>query len=138
MRLPPNLHVLSKPSSLCPRLACIGSELATCFVAMLLSLTVSLSAQQIGTNKTQDKGSGFTIQVKSQLVVETVVVKDKQGKPINGLTAKDFTLTEDDAPQKIRYCEQKRMKSEEEKVKEKKKKFHISTNNLCYAFSCSK
>ena len=127
MRLPPNLHVLSKPSSLCPRLACIGSELATCFVAMLLSLTVSLSAQQIGTNKTQDKGSGFTIQVKSQLVVETVVVKDKQGKPINGLTAKDFTLTEDDAPQKIRYCEQQTLptdaaplpasKSDDEQIK---------------------
>jgi VWFA-related protein len=39
------------------------------------------------------------------LVVETVVVKDKQGKPIEGLTADDFTLTEDGIPQKIRYCE---------------------------------
>ena len=77
-----------------------------CCLTILPCLVLSLSAQQIGTNKTQDKGSGFTIQVKSQLVVETVVVKDKQGKPIDGLTAKDFTLTEDDAPQKIRYCEQ--------------------------------
>ena len=29
--------------------------------------------------------------VKVQLVVEAVVVKDKQGNPIHGLTAKDFT-----------------------------------------------
>jgi VWFA-related protein len=38
-------------------------------------------------------------------VVETVVVKDKQGKLIQGLTAKDFELTEDGAPQKISFCE---------------------------------
>jgi VWFA-related protein len=43
--------------------------------------------------------------VKVQLVVEAVVVKDKQGKPIPGLTAKDFTLTEDGVAQTIRHCE---------------------------------
>src|SRR5262249_21791075 len=42
----------------------------------------------------------------SQLVVETVVVKDKQGKFIPGLGAKDFTLTEDGTAQNIRFCEQ--------------------------------
>jgi VWFA-related protein len=43
--------------------------------------------------------------VKSQLVVETVVVKDKQGKYVDGLTAKDFAVTEDNVPQSIRFCE---------------------------------
>ena len=40
--------------------------------------------------------------VKVQLVVEAVVVKDKQGNPIRGLTAKDFTVTEDGVPQTIK------------------------------------
>ena len=41
----------------------------------------------------------------TQLVVETVVVKDKSGKHIEGLTAKDFTITEDGAPQAIKFFE---------------------------------
>ncbi len=43
--------------------------------------------------------------MQSNLVVEAVEVKDKQGNFIHGLTAKDFVLTEDGAPQTIRYCE---------------------------------
>jgi len=43
--------------------------------------------------------------VKVQLVVEAVVVKDKQGNPVHGLTAKDFTVTEDNVPQTIKICE---------------------------------
>jgi hypothetical protein len=38
-------------------------------------------------------------------VVEAVVVKDKQGSFIHGLTAKDFVLTEDGVAQTARYCE---------------------------------
>ena len=34
-----------------------------------------------------------------------MTVKDKQGNPIQGLTANDFTLTEDGVVQKIRFCE---------------------------------
>ena len=43
----------------------------------------------------------FIIKVDTQLVVETVVVKDKDGKTIEGLTEKDFTVTEDNVPQTI-------------------------------------
>jgi VWFA-related protein len=43
----------------------------------------------------------FTIKIDTQLVVETVVVKDKDGKDIEGLTEKDFTITEDNVPQTI-------------------------------------
>ena len=73
---------------------------------LLLLLLPQARAQQIGNNAPAGKSDTYTLQVKSQLVVETVVVKDKGGKPIDGLTAKDFTLTEDGVPQKIRYCEQ--------------------------------
>jgi VWFA-related protein len=65
----------------------------------------ALAAQTIGTNQVQGKDSTYTLSVKSQLVTESVVVKDKQGKFIKGLTAKDFTITEDGAPQAIRVFE---------------------------------
>lgn len=79
----------------------------TMALAPLLLLTfLQVNAQQVGNNNSAGKNDTFSLQVKSQLVVETVVVEDKQGKPIDGLTAKDFTLTEDGVAQKIRYCEQ--------------------------------
>ena len=80
--------------------------------ALVLLLTAAgvpgtpvLGAQQVGQNKGTGETQGFTLSVKSQLVVEAVEVKDKQGNFIKGLTAKDFTLTEDGAPQTVRYCE---------------------------------
>lgn len=45
----------------------------------------------------------------SLLIVETVTVKDKEGRPIEGLTAKDFTLTEDGEPQTISFVEFQRL-----------------------------
>ncbi len=45
----------------------------------------------------------------TQLVVETVVVKDKSGKPIENLSAPDFSITEDGAPQSIRFFEFQRL-----------------------------
>lgn len=46
----------------------------------------------------------------SQLVIEIVSVKDKDGKPIEGLSAKDFILTEDGKPQTISICEYQRLR----------------------------
>lgn len=45
----------------------------------------------------------------TQLVVEVVSVKDKDGKPIEGLTAKDFTITENGQPQTISVCEYQKL-----------------------------
>jgi len=73
--------------------------------SLLLLVTLSAGAQTIGQNTTPGEQPNYTLSVRSQLVVETVVVKDKQGKPIEGLTAKDFTVTEDGVAQKVRYCE---------------------------------
>ena len=44
-----------------------------------------------------------------QLVVEMVSVTDKNGKTVEGLTAKDFTVTEDGKPQEIRFCEYQKL-----------------------------
>ena len=37
----------------------------------------------------------------SQLVIETVVVKDKKNDFVQGLTSRDFTVTEDGVPQTV-------------------------------------
>ncbi len=80
----------------------------TALAALLLFVTAAVlpaAEQQIGQNTSSTTSAPYTLSVKSQLVVETVVAKDKQGNFIPGLTAKDFTITEDGAPQTIRFCE---------------------------------
>ncbi len=61
------------------------------------------AAQQPQTNAPQDGVATFS--TSTQLVIETVTVTDKSGKTIEGLTAKDFTVTEDGAPQAIKFFE---------------------------------
>src|SRR5580704_13493494 len=78
---------------------------------LLLAGAKAYGAQVVGQNKSTDGSMTFTLSVKTQLVVETVVVKDKKGNPIDGLTAKDFTVTEDGVPQTIRFCEQQTLPS---------------------------
>jgi VWFA-related protein len=76
--------------------------------ALLLAVaavTAPASAQLAGQNKPADASETPTIYVTRSLVVEAVVVKDKKGNPIDGLTAKDFTVTEDGVPQTISFCE---------------------------------
>jgi VWFA-related protein len=80
-------------------------------LTILLLATLGAEAQTIGQNAAPGSSDTTTLSVRSQIVIETVVVKDKNGKPIDGLTAKDFTLTEDGVPQKIRYCEQQTLPS---------------------------
>ena len=82
------------------------------FAALMLAAP-ALFAQQIGTNAQNDNGT-YKLSVTSQLVVETVVAKDKQGHFIKGLTAKDFTITEDGVPQTIRFCEHETLPTDEE------------------------
>lgn len=73
--------------------------------ALFLAIASTAQAQQVGQNKTPDAPETFTLSIGSNLVVEAVTVKDKQGHFIHGLTAEDFVLTENGAPQTIRYCE---------------------------------
>src|SRR5262245_45207029 len=47
-----------------------------------------------------------------QLVVVDVTAKDKRGKPIENLTAKDFTITEDGKPQEIKFFKFQRLEEE--------------------------
>jgi VWFA-related protein len=73
--------------------------------AFLLLAAAVAAAQQVGQNRDSKTPDDYKLSMKVQLVVETAVVKDKQGNPVHGLTAKDFMVTEDGAPQTIRFCE---------------------------------
>ena len=83
----------------------MSSEMRTLPAIFLFFVALYVPAQQTGQNKSPAESGALTLTVKSQLVVETVTVKDKQGKLIPGLTAQDFAITEDGAPQKIAFCE---------------------------------
>src|SRR5579871_758842 len=74
----------------------------TLFAAAIVLSTQALSAQQVGRNVAPGASAGVTFTAGTQLVVETVVVKDKAGKAIEGLTAQDFTVTEDGSPQAVK------------------------------------
>jgi VWFA-related protein len=74
----------------------------------LLLLAVAADTQQIGQNAPAG-GDQATFSTSSQLVVETVNVKDKSGKPVEGLMAKDFTITEDGTAQEIKLFEFQKM-----------------------------
>jgi len=56
----------------------------------------------VGRNTAPGAQPNVTFQTGTQLVIETVVVKDKSGKPVEGLSTKDFTVTEDGVPQVIK------------------------------------
>ncbi len=76
------------------------------FIA-LFTIAMVMYAQQVGENKTS--GDTPTFSVTRQLKIETVLVKDKSGNPVEGLTAKDFTITEDGTPQEIKFFEYQKL-----------------------------
>jgi VWFA-related protein len=73
-------------------------------VACFLSAAIAVGGQQVGRNTTSGQKETPTFQTTTQLVVETVAVK-RGGKFVEGLTARDFAVTEDRAPQEIRLFE---------------------------------
>src|SRR5450432_4623039 len=80
--------------------------------AVLLFLLVAPAQQPQRTPPAAGNGANSgpaKFSVTQQLVIETVTVTDKNGNPIEGLTAKDFTVTEDNVPQTIRFCEYQKL-----------------------------
>jgi len=88
-----------------------GEVLTMRFLLFLLAI-VTAAAQQVGQN-TQPGQAAPTFQTASQLVVQTVAVKDKDGKPVTGLKASDFAITEDTVPQAIKFFEFQRVQATE-------------------------
>jgi VWFA-related protein len=77
------------------------------FIATFLIAPLVMPAQQIEAEK-----GAFKFEVTTQLVVVNVAVRDKNGKPLEGLTASDFRITEDGKPQQIRIFEYQRLEDE--------------------------
>jgi VWFA-related protein len=85
-------------------------------IALLCGLTL-LRAQQPAQQPPAAGGETLPkFTSNTQLVVEIVSVKDKDGKVIEGLTAKDFVITENGVPQTISFCEFQRLDEKIEPV----------------------
>lgn len=78
-------------------------------ITAVVSGALAAAPQQVGQNAPWPANQPAKISVSAQLVVETVVVKDKKGNSIQGLTAKDFNLSEDGIPQRIHFCEYQKL-----------------------------
>ena len=74
-------------------------------MAGLVGLSAGLAWGQQGApapvQPVADDPNAFQLHVKSQIVVLDVVVTNRKGEPVQGLTAKDFKLYENKAPQAI-------------------------------------
>ncbi len=75
-------------------------------IALMACLALGASAQQ---GQPQQPP---VFRASTKLVVNTVTVRDKNGKVIEGLTAKDFIVTEDNQPQEIAFVEFQRLVGE--------------------------
>jgi VWFA-related protein len=78
-------------------------------IAIFLSGQLAILAQQ----SPAPAGKPITkFETTSQLVVVNVVAKDKSGNPIEGLSASDFTVTEDGKQQQLKVFEFQRMEND--------------------------
>jgi VWFA-related protein len=89
----------------------INNILALSTIA-LATLGVCVRAQQVGGNAAPGQSDTYKLTLNSQLVVEQVVVKDKKGNFVSGLTANDFAVTEDGAAQTVKVCEHEHFSDE--------------------------
>lgn len=89
------------PSSRLKLLSCFAKVLALLF----FGTCTCLNAQQVGSNAAPGQSETYKLTLNSQLVIEQVVVKNKDGDFISGLTGKDFTVSEDGAVQTVKFCE---------------------------------
>jgi VWFA-related protein len=74
------------------------------FAVLMLVPSLTFSGMQQSPDN-ELPGAPLKIQVESNLVLRSVTVKDKDGRPIEGLTEKDFIVTENGIRQTVSVCE---------------------------------
>ncbi len=79
----------------------LGAQLARWFKPLSAMVLLLSAFSLLG----QDQPTPFAITVGTRLVIQTVTVTNKDGKPVEGLTKGDFILTEDNVPQNISVFE---------------------------------
>jgi VWFA-related protein len=83
------------------------TALAFATVAAAQTQQPTSAAQQPAPATPQPSQSGVaTLRAGTQLVVVDVVVTDKNQKPVHGLKASDFTLSEENVPQAVKHFEE--------------------------------
>jgi VWFA-related protein len=77
--------------------------LPRCYVGVVIALLLAVGAPLVAQQQQP------TFRTTTRLIVQTVTVKDRDGNVVEGLTAKDFTVTEDGQPQEIAFVEFQRL-----------------------------
>jgi VWFA-related protein len=83
----------------------LGPALSAFALATLAPAQTPQPSQPSATQQPSQSGVA-TLRAGTQLVVVDVVVTDKNQKPVHGLKASDFTLTEENVPQVVKHFEE--------------------------------
>ena len=71
------------------------------FACLRILLIANLLLSPVAAQQSLEQGTGNVIRVLSELVLSNVVVRDKNGNFVRGLKPENFTILEDNKPQKI-------------------------------------
>ena len=85
---------------------------AAACTALLILATITSGGAQAPAAPPQGDQPQAVFRSSTRLVVQNVYVKDKDGQPIQGLTAKDFVVFEDNQRQEIAFVEFQRIANE--------------------------
>jgi VWFA-related protein len=82
------------------------------FLAWLMVASAQQQGPQTGTNTPAGQKNSYKFESTTQLVVEDVIIRGKDGNPVPNLKAGDFTVLEDGKPQKISVFEFQKLDQE--------------------------